>query len=99
MRFAGFGKPAAFEGRNAMINRAGTFISIAPLLLLSLLFVFAPEDQSLPQGVYTVQITNESFTAKVPAEWRAALRGKWELMLLEGNKTRLTKDGVVVVEG
>lgn len=94
--------PQPFEGRSVMINRAGTFFSMTPLLLLPLLFVFSglkPEPQSPPQGVYTVQITNESFPAKVPAEWRAALSGKWELALLEGNKTRLTKDGAVVVEG
>lgn len=82
-----------------MINRAGTFVGIITLLLLPLLFGFASEPQTLPQGVYTVQITNESFPAKVPAEWRAALSGKWELTLLEGNKTRLTKDGAAVVEG
>jgi hypothetical protein len=85
-----------------MINRSKTFASITPMLLLPLLFVFAsvaPEDQPLAQGVYTVQITNESFPAKVPAEWRTALSGKWELTLMEEKKTRLTKDGTVVVEG
>lgn len=86
-----------------MINRSRTFASITPLLLLlPLLFLFSGftlESQSLPPGVYTVQIANENFPAKFPVEGRAALSGKWELTLMEGDRTKLTKDGEVVVEG
>jgi hypothetical protein len=84
-----------------MINRSERFASIAPLLLLLIcLFTgFTIEPQSLPQGVYSVQIANENFPARFPVEGRAALSGKWELTLMEGNRTKLTKDGETVVEG
>ncbi|HEX8652545.1 MAG TPA: hypothetical protein VF708_17145 [Pyrinomonadaceae bacterium] len=85
-----------------MINRNKTFASITPLVMLPLIFLFAGfalETQSLPQGVYTVTIADENFPAKFPAEGRPALKGKWELTLMEEGKSRITKDGVVTVEG
>jgi hypothetical protein len=68
-----------------------------PLLLL--LAGFTPAPRPLQQGVYAITVTAESFPPKFPAEARASLSGKWELTIMEGNKTKLTKDGELVVEG
>jgi hypothetical protein len=84
-----------------MINRSRTYAS-STLFLLPLLFLltgFTLEPQSLPQGVYAVTIADENFPARFPAEGRPALSGKWELTLLEGNRTRITRNGESVVEG
>jgi hypothetical protein len=84
-----------------MINRFTTTcariaLAIMPLFLLA---GFTLKSTQAQQGVYAVTVTAESFPPKFPAEDRGALSGKWELTLLEGNRTRLTKDGEVVVEG
>ncbi|MGB7924944.1 MAG: hypothetical protein WCF57_17015, partial [Pyrinomonadaceae bacterium] len=83
-----------------MTDRLGRCARLA--LVFPLLFVlagFTPESQSLQQGVYAVTVTAESFPPKFPAEARGSLSGKWELTIMEGNKTKLTKDGELVVEG
>lgn len=71
-------------------------------LIIPFLFLLAGSTlkrPSLPPGVYAVTITNENFPAKFPAQARGALSGKWELTLLEGDRTKLSKDGQTVVEG
>jgi hypothetical protein len=83
-----------------MINRVTTCARIA--LAISLLFLlagFTLKSPQLTQGVYAVTVTAESFPPKFPAEARGSLSGKWELTLMEGNRTRLTKDGELIVEG
>jgi hypothetical protein len=68
-----------------------------PLLFLFVGFTLQP--QSVPQGVYAVTIADENFPAKFPVEGRAALSGKWELSLTEGNRSRITRNGELVAEG
>jgi hypothetical protein len=83
-----------------MINRVTTCARIA--LAISLLFLLAGFTLKSPQltpGVYAVTVTAESFPPKFPVEARGSLSGKWELTLMEGNRTRLTKDGELIVEG
>src|SRR5919202_1121726 len=42
---------------------------------------------------------DENSPAKFPAEGRAALSGKWELSLMQGNRSRITRNGELVAEG
>jgi hypothetical protein len=77
-------------------RRAGVALAIPLLLLLA---GFTLKSSQLQPGVYVVNVTAESFPPKFPVEARGELSGKWELTLSEGNRTRLTKDGELVVEG